>query len=45
MDKDVIEMKKMVDTYQQNIKEIDQDLREKTTGAGGGEEQKYEILY
>jgi intraflagellar transport protein 74 len=43
MDKEVIEMKKMVDTYNQNIKEIDQDLREKNTQSG--EEQKYEILY
>jgi intraflagellar transport protein 74 len=43
MDKEVIEMKKMVETYQQNIKEIDQDLREKNTQSG--EEQKYEILY
>ena len=36
-------MKKMVDNYQQNIKEIDQDLKEKNTQSG--EEQKYEILY
>jgi hypothetical protein len=36
-------MKKMVDTYHTNIKEIDQDLREKNTQSG--EEQKYEILY
>jgi intraflagellar transport protein 74 len=43
MDKEIIEMKKMVDTYNQNIKEIDQDLREKNTQSG--EEQKYEILY
>jgi hypothetical protein len=32
----------MVDTYKQNIKEIEQDLKEKNTS---GEEQKYEILY
>ena len=43
MDKEIIEMKKMVDTYNQNIKEIEQDLREKNTQSG--EEQKYEILY
>ena len=43
MYKEIIEMKKMVDTYNQNIKEIDQDLREKNTQSG--EEQKYEILY
>ena len=34
MDKEIIEMKKMVDTYNQNIKEIDQDLREKNTQSG-----------
>ena len=43
MDKEVLEMKKMVDTYQQNVREIDQDLKEKTSQSG--EEQKYEILY
>lgn len=43
MDKEVLEMKKIIDTYHQNIKEIDQDLREKNTQSG--EEQKYEILY
>ena len=43
MDKEIIEMKKMVDTYHTNIKEIDQDLREKNSQSG--EEQKYEILY
>lgn len=43
IDKEIIEMKKMVDTYHTNIKEIDQDLREKNTQSG--EEQKYEILY
>jgi len=31
MDKEVLDMKKMVDNYQQNIKEIDQDLKEKNT--------------
>jgi hypothetical protein len=34
MDKEVIETKKMVDTYQQNIKEIEQDLREKNNQSG-----------
>jgi hypothetical protein len=43
MDKEVIEMKKMVDTYHQNIKDIEQDLRENNKQSG--EEQKYEILY
>ena len=36
-------MKKMVDTYHQNIKDIEQDLRENNKQSG--EEQKYEILY
>lgn len=43
MDKDTTELRKMADTYHQNIKEIDNDLKEKNTGTG--EEQKYEILY
>ena len=43
MDKEINEMKKIVETYQGNIKEIDQDLKEKNTQSG--EEQKYEILY
>jgi len=42
LEKDANEMKRMVDTYQQNIREIDGDLKEKNTT---GEEQKYEILY
>lgn len=43
MDKEVGDLKKMCDTYQQNIKEIEQDLKEKNTQSG--DEQKYEILY
>jgi intraflagellar transport protein 74 len=43
MDKEILEIKKMVDQYHQNVKEIDQDLKEKNTQSG--EEQKYEILY
>lgn len=43
MDKEVVDLKKMCDTYQQNIKEIEQDLKEKNTQSG--DEQKYEILY
>lgn len=35
-------MSKIVDTYKTNVKEIDQDMKEKHTT---GEEQKYEILY
>lgn len=42
MEKEQIDIQKMVDTYKTNVKEIDQDMKEtKTTG----EEQKYEILY
>ena len=33
----------MIDTYTQNIREIDSDLNEKNTH-NSGEEQKYEIL-
>ena len=44
MDKEIFEIKKTVDQYQQNIREIDQDMKEKN-GQGQGEEQKYEILH
>lgn len=37
------DLRKTIDTYQRNIKEIETDLREKKTG--GEEMQKYEILY
>lgn len=37
-----MDVQKTVDTYKQNIKEIEQDLKEKNTS---NEEQKYEILY
>ena len=43
MDKEMIETKKMIDTYQQNIKDISQDMVENKQQTG--EEQKYEILY
>lgn len=43
MEKEMFDTKRMVDNYAANIKEIDNDLREK--GNGGGDEQKYEILY
>jgi len=42
------DVRKMIETYQRNIKEIEQDLTEKKTGSAGGdgeEAQKYEILY
>jgi len=32
LDKDYIEMRKMVDTYSKNVKEIDKDLKEKSEG-------------
>jgi len=32
LDKDYIEMRKMVDTYSKNVKEIDNDLKEKSGG-------------
>jgi len=37
MDKEIFEIKKTVDQYQQNIREIDQDMKEKN-GQGQGEE-------
>ena len=48
LEKDVGDVRKMIETYQRNIKEIEQDLQEKKSGASGGDEgeaQKYEILY
>lgn len=44
LDKEFIDTKRMVDTYNTNIKEIDTDLRGGGTNQGQ-EEQKYEILY
>ena len=38
-------MRKIVDTYKKNVREIENDLKEKSTGQGQGDEQKYEILY
>lgn len=37
-------MRKIIDTYQRNIKEIDQDLKEKKSD-GGDEAEKYKILH
>ena len=45
MEKELIDLKKMTETYQTNIREIDQDLKENKTGGGEEQEQKYEILY
>lgn len=39
----MLDTKRMVDNYANNIKEIDNDLKD--GGKGGGDEQKYEILY
>ncbi len=41
MDKEIGEMRKIVDTYQQSIREIDQDLKEKPKD----DQHKYEILH
>ena len=42
-DKDCGDIRKIIDTYQRNIKEIEQDLHEKKSDEN--ESQKYEILY
>jgi intraflagellar transport protein 74 len=42
-EKDVADIRKIIDTYQRNIKEIESDLQEKKSDEG--EAQKYEILY
>ena len=44
MDKDVFELQKMVETYQNNVKEINQDLNE-TSVTNKDESKKYEVLY
>ena len=45
MDKDVGELHKMVEIFQNNIKEIDQDLKETNAGTNKDESKKYEVLY
>jgi intraflagellar transport protein 74 len=48
LEKDVADNRKIIDTYQRNIKEIEQDLAGKgpaSAGPDGEEAQKYEILY
>jgi len=47
LEKDVGDTRKILETYQRNLKEIEQDLQEKKSGAApdGDEAQKYEILY
>jgi hypothetical protein len=42
LDKELTEARKMIDTYQRNIKEIEGDLKDKKDG---DDMQKYEILY
>lgn len=44
MEKELLEMRRMVETYNTNIREIEKELKDGGAG-GGGEEQKYEILY
>lgn len=43
MDKELLDVSKTVEQYKQNIKEIDNDIR--NGGNQPGEEQKFEILY
>ena len=43
LEKELTEARKIIDTYQRNIKEIDSDMNEKKDG--DGDQQKYEILY
>jgi len=43
LERDEQDLRRMIETYQRNIKEIDQDLKEKKPD--GEEAQKYEILY
>lgn len=42
-EKDIADIRKMIETYQRNIKEIEQDLAEKKNDTDDA--QKYEILY
>jgi len=44
MDKDAFELQKMVEIFQNNIKEIDQDLKE-TNVTNKDDSKKYEVLY
>lgn len=44
MDKDAYELQKMVEIFQNNIREIDQDLKE-TNVTNKDESKKYEVLY
>ena len=45
-DKEISDLRKMIDTYNRNIKEIESDMRDKPKdGAANDDNQKYEILY
>ena len=44
-DKEISDLRKMIDTYNRNIKEIESDLRDKPKDGGNDDNQKYEILY
>lgn len=43
IEKDVADVRKMIETYQRNINEIEQDLSEKKNDEN--DSQKYELLY
>ena len=43
-DKEISDLRKMIDTYTRNIKEIESDMRDKPQ-SGNDDNQKYEILY
>jgi len=43
-DKELADIRKIIETYQRNIKDIDNDLKDKKKD-GGDDMQKYEILY
>ena len=38
LEKDVSDVRRMIETYQRNIKEIEQDLQEKKSGGAGGDD-------
>jgi chromosome segregation ATPase len=44
-DKEISDLRKMIDTYNRNIKEIESDLRDKPKEGGNDDNQKYTILY
>ena len=44
-DKEISDLRKMIDSYAKNIKEIESDLRDKPKDGGNDDNQKYEILY